>query len=208
MSWFKSQVTSRQLHKPPSPRGVIFWLGDLRRCSAGGCFPNKTPKKLIRKTTGRFQSFKPWNSQAKKKKWPARKEVCVFFLRKKRCKNPTDHFQKWHRWHSGSFSSSTKTQYITHAERTYKSPTFTLSYLFYTTPSSNQKKINSQEEAKKKLVAMERSDQSSWLFCWSQSPCLHFALQQIKACGTLLSTVACIVKNRQKTMLNVWRYVV
>ena len=82
ISWFKNQVTSRQLHKPPSPRGVNFLIGWSSAMFSRGVLPNKTPKKLIRKTTGRFQSFKPWNSQAKKKKWPARKEVCSFFEEK------------------------------------------------------------------------------------------------------------------------------
>ena len=47
-----------------------------------GVLPNKTPKKLVRKTTGRFQSFKPQNSQAKKKMTRSKGGLCVFFKKK------------------------------------------------------------------------------------------------------------------------------
>lgn len=131
ISWFNHQVTSRQLRKLPSPRirhgeeGVMF--SDVQQ----GCFKQNT-KNLLENDDRKRQSFKPKFSS---NKFTIRKEVCSF-SKKIVLQESHRSLLKMTPLTLRELIELYTSQYITHAERTCKSPTYILSYLVH---SSNQK---------------------------------------------------------------------
>ena len=192
---FQNQVTSRQLHKPPSPRRESWLVGD-GWCSANkhSCFKQNTRNLLENnRSKPKFQT-----RILKQQIYHSKGSLLLW-------KNPTDHFQKRIEFYNSQYNPCHTDIWITNM-----CFIISFSYNSFIQTSNKNKKCNSQEEATKKTTSCHKEKQSDQIscFCWSQSPCLHFALQQIKACGTLLSTVACIVKTMEMKMLNVWRYVI